>query len=463
MDRKAMAGVAVAAVAVAGGYVAATAYTGQKIQEAYEARIVKLEQELPFIQIVDRKTDRGLFSATYSAGVRFGCNQPFVIGFTDHVRHGPLPGLRSFGAAVIDSTIALPPTAPQALRQYLDNLEPGYIRTQVGYAGGYRAAIRLPAGEVAGPSGKFGWAEILLTGAGKLDGSVSSFEASLPLVSFKAAGDKGASAKLVDLRMHGENHGDGGSLWLRQGRSALEIASIDIQADAGGTAVAAQLVNMRYGTEVTGDKELLNGKVSLTADAKLTVGADSKPIQLDNMELQESFQRLHAPTLKKLATSSMSSLPGCDAAGESAEEDAASKNARVQDMLQLLAQLLPYNPEFAVDKLAMGYDGRRGELSYSVGVRDFALKKGESLAAAQPRLMQAVVLRANTKLPAAWIEQLGALGDEAGAQRRAMQAQTMLDVAIGKGFLVRNGDEITGELLFERGAATLNGKPLGAH
>ena len=35
-------------------------------------------------------------------------------------------------------------------------------------------------------------------------------------------------------------------------------------------------------------------------------------------------------------------------------------------------------------------------------------------------------------------------------------------LAIGKGFVVRKGDEITGDLVFEHGAALVNGKKLGA-
>ncbi|RZI73940.1 MAG: DUF945 domain-containing protein [Variovorax sp.] len=465
------AAVAAAVVVVIGGaWLGATAYTGHRIADAYETRVAKLEKQFPFMRVVDRQTDKGLLSSTYSGKVQMGCapeaaggdkaGKPVVIGFRDEVRHGPLPGFTGFGAAVIDSQITLPDSAPEALRKYVAGMAPGAIRTMVGYGGDYTTALRLPAGDVAFPAGQLSWPEVRASGSGKLDGSASSFDGHLPEIAFRGIDKPDAKAmnfKLVNLRWKGENRGEG-SIWLRPGTSSMEVERIELLGDAGGKAISAQIGKIKYLTELGADQDLLNVKATVTADATLQLGADAKPIQLDNLEFQETISRLHGPTLQKVLDASMADLSTCGAAGAPALDPA----VRGQEMLAMLAQLLPYAPELSVDKLAMSYEGQRGELSYAVSAPGLTAKDIEARGALQRQLQQKLVLRADAKLPIAWIEQFGArAGDAAGAAQRVAQANSMLDLAVGKGFVVRDGEYVTGKLRMERGAILVNDKPLG--
>lgn len=463
--------VAAAVVVVIGGaWLGATAYTGHRVAGAYEERVAKLEKQFPFMRVVDRQTDRSLLSSTYSGKLQVGCvpdaaagdkgGRPLVIGFRDQVRHGPLPGFQGFGAAVIDSQITLPEDAPEALRKYVAGMAPEDIRTTVGYGGDYKTALRLPAGEVAFPAGQLSWPEVRATGSGKLDGSASSFDGHLPEIAFRGTDRPDAKAvnfKLVNLRLQGANQG-AGSVWLRPGTSSMEVERIELLGDAGGKAISAQIGRIRYLTELGADKDLLNVKAAITADATLQFGADAKPIQLDNIEFQESIKRLHGPTLQKVLDASMADLSTCGAAGAPAIDP----SARGQEMLAMLAQLLPYAPELSVDKLAMSYEGQRGELSYAVSAPGLTAKDIEARGALQRQLQQRLVLRADAKLPVAWIEHFGThAGDAAGAAQRVAQANSMLDLAVGKGFVVRDGEYVTGKLRMERGAILVNDKPLG--
>ncbi|RZL89187.1 MAG: DUF945 family protein [Variovorax sp.] len=324
--------VAAAVVVVIGGaWLGATAYTGHRIAGAYEARLAKLEKQFPFLRVVDRQTDRRLLSSTYSGKVQVGCvpdaaagdkgGKPLVIGFRDQVRHGPLPGFQGFGAAVIDSQITLPEDAPEALRKYVAGMAPEDIRTTVGYGGDYKTALRLPAGEVAFPAGQLSWPEVRATGSGKLDGSASSFDGHVPEIAFRGTDRPDARAvnfKLVNLRFQGANQG-AGSVWLRPGTSSMEVERIELLGDADGKAISAQIGRIRYLTELGADKDLLNVKATIAADATLQFGADAKPIQLDNIEFQESIKRLHGPTLQKVLDASMADLSTCGAAGARGE------------------------------------------------------------------------------------------------------------------------------------------------
>lgn len=456
-------------VLVGGAYLGATAYTGHRIAAAYDARVAKLEQQLPFLRVVDRQADKGLFSSTHSGNVRIGCvpdaaggkaGKPLLIGFRDQVRHGPLPGFAGFGAAVIESQIVLPDEAPEALRKYLAGMKPQDIRTAVGYGGDYKTALRLPAGDYALPAGQLSWPEVRATGSGRLDASASAFEGLLPEIAFRGTDNtdgKGVNFKLVNLRWQGASQGEG-SFWLRPGTSSMEIERVELLADSGGKAISAQVGKIKYLTEIGADKDLLNAKATITADATLQIGADAKPIQLDNIEFQESIKRLHGPTLQKVLDAAMADLSTCGAGAEPAVDPA----ARGQEIVRMLAELLPYAPEISVDKLALSYEGQRGELSYAVSAPGLTAKDIEAPGALQGKLQQSLVLRADAKLPVAWIEQFGTRGgDAAGAAQRVAQANTMLDLAIGKGFVVRDGDHVTSKVLVERGAILINDKPFG--
>lgn len=470
MKRKTLTGVAAAVAALAAVYIGATAYTGHRVAAAYEARLDQAEKQMPFLRFVDRKVDRGLLSSTFNTGLRVGCLNagaaknggpnavpPFEIRFVDHVRHGPFPGFAGFGAATIDSQIVLPASAPEALRNYVAGLEPADIRTQVGYGGDYRTAVRLPAGEIAAGGGKLSWPETRLAGSGLVNGEANAVEATLPELVFQSDEPKGSRFRLTDLRMRSENHGSG-SLWMRAGNGAVKIGSIELQTRLGERPLSLRLSKLDYTTEVANDKDLMSGSLAMRADAALSLGDEAKPLLFENIELKESFKRLHVPTIQKWFEGAMAELSNCETDAAPAAEQAERARQQAEQLLPLLA----HDPDVAIEKFALTHEGRRGELSYSAGVHGFRLAEGEEFAAALPRLAQALTLRANARLPVAWVEKVGAFGAGSDqAQLRAVQTEAMLDHAIGQGFVVRDGDDLTTALVFERGTPTLNGKPLG--
>ncbi|RYF67491.1 MAG: DUF945 family protein, partial [Comamonadaceae bacterium] len=341
-------------------------------------------------------------------------------------------------------------------------MKPQDIHTEVGYGGGYNTALRLPAGQVTLPAGQLFWPEVRASGSGQLDGGAMAMEGHLPEIAFRGAADgksaaKGVNVKLVNLRWKSAQSGDS-SVWLRPGSSQVDIERVELSADAGDKAISAQLGNLKYLTELSTEQDLLNAKIAITGSATLQIGLDAQPIQLDDIEFQESIKRLHGPTLQKVMDLSTSDLSTCGEPGKPAVD----AGVRGQELLALLAQLLPHAPELSVDKLAVTYDGQRGEISYAVSAPGLTGKDLENRAALQARLQQKLVLSANARLPVAWIEQLGTRGgDAAGAQQRVAQANTMLDLAMAKGFAVRDGDFVTSAMRMEGGALTVNGKPFG--
>ena len=487
MKKHSLTGVVAAVAILAAGYLGATAYTGHRIASAYEARLDKVRQQFPFLHLVDRQVDRGLFSSTFSTGVTLGCAtgpDAFVVRLRDHARHGPFPGWSSFGAAEIDSEILLPASAPEALRNYLAGMKPGDLRTRVAYDGSYRTVARLPAGEMAASGIQAKWPETRITGSGSFDGAGSNrYDMNLPELSVAHAGDERTSSlHLVGVSLRGEtrgsSQGNGGNPWLQSGTNAWEIGQVELRSQSGDNPISLDLAKLKYTASVDVDKDLFAGKAAITTSAVLKIGRDARPIQLDDIEFQESFQRLYGPALQKLSEDSLTDMSVCGAAGASDPAAQAAQMAKAQArMTAVMMQMLPHDPSVSLDKLSLRFAGQPGQLSYSAGVHGFEPKPGENLMQALPRIVQALTVKADANFPAAWVQQLGALGqdDVAGgagagagagvkgaAVQRAAQADAMLDIAVGKGFIVRDGDAISTHFVMERGIATLNGKPFGA-
>ncbi|MEJ8851093.1 YdgA family protein [Variovorax rhizosphaerae] len=465
-----MKALAAIAVVVVGGYLGATAVTGNKIAAAYETRAEKLEKQFPFLHVVDRQTEKGMFSSTYGGKLRIGCapaageadkpGKTLDIGFRDHVRTGPLPGFSTVGAAVIESEVILPDEVPEGVRKYLAGMKPQDIRTVISYGGDYDTKVRLPGGNQDLPQGKLTWSDVHLSATGNLDGGAFTFDGTLPEFVYAGSEKDGKSTlniKLAKLRWHGTSL-PADSVWLRPGTSTVDIERVEVLASAGDKPVFAQIGKFKYLTEVKADKDLLDGKAAITADATLRVGEDAKPIQLDNFEFQESVKHLHGPTLQKAMETSMAQLSStCDGVKPS-EEDAAALGL---EMMRTLAQLLPHTPEVSINKLAVTYEGQRGELSFSASAPGLTAEDVKDPMSIQTKLQTHMLMKANAKLPVAWVQLLGERGgDPAGAPQRGAQAHSLVELAVGKGFAVREGDFLTSAAVLEKGALLVNGKPM---
>src|SRR5689334_5597083 len=98
---------ALAVIVLAGGWLAATAYTKHSVDQAYRAEIERLQKRLPLLHVSDLKQEGSLFSGTFSGTMHVGCApvggkphpKSLAIAFEDRVQYGPLPGFTSFGAA----------------------------------------------------------------------------------------------------------------------------------------------------------------------------------------------------------------------------------------------------------------------------------------------------------------------------------------------------------------------------
>jgi uncharacterized protein YdgA (DUF945 family) len=132
----------------------------------------------------------------------------------------------------------------------------------------------------------------------------------------------------------------------------------------------------------------------------------------------------------------------------------------LQQLQADMAALLPYSPEYALDKLALEIDGKRGELAYSAGVS--GVTEAELQTPLQALLMSKGQIRAQARLPALWVEKTLATfgGGQKDAAAQVELANVMLAKMTGEGFVVRDGEMLSTQLSLDKGELSVNGKPL---
>lgn len=452
------------AVAVVGAaYVGASAWTGQQVKKHYEAQSAKLAAQLPFLKVVEQRHEAGLFTSTHTMTLRVGCvpqaqagdgvkrGEPLQFTAVDHIQHGPLPGFRGVGAAAIDSELVLPASAQQALAKLFGERRPLTARTLVGFDGSYTSAIASPAASLNVAEGQsFGWGGLTLQLSGDASGQSLKYDMAFPSLEMKDA-KQGVQMKFSGMSARGEAHGDGSSLLFMAGKSEGEIASMEMSARPPSAAASEPfrfaLNQLKFKGETTMDKELVSTTTTLAGTGQ--VGAT----KLDKIEMTTSLKRLHAPSYLRFVNTLMDSSFSCDDA--KAEPD---PMAVLQAMQASLAQMLPYNPEYSLDKLAVEMGGKRGELSYGIAVA--GVTEEDLKLPAPALLLTKSELKADVKLPVAWIEQLLAAMPAQAAAPQPELVDTMIEQFAAQGFVVRDGEFVSSSLRFKNGQAEVNGKPL---
>ena len=465
MTKAAVSGVAVIVV-LGAAYVGLSAYSGSVVHKHYTEALDKMQKEgalPPILKVTDSKYEQGLLSSTATLSLQLGCALPGaatpapVVTLHGDIAHGPFPAFSSLGLARIDTSIALPPDAPAPLRAWLAGMKPGAIRTTIGFGGASSTSVDLPAGQFKQDDGQLQWkpmhARFQLDGARKN----FSYDLDMPEVALDFSGDSGAgSFKLVNLRGQADGTVVEGML-MGSGTGAFTLDQAQVQTDSPGGKLLFNLNQLKYTTKSQEANDLLDASVALTGTADFKMG--DKALKLDKIEVQESMKRLHAPTLRKLSLGFWQSLGGslCAAGNSDLAETMEEQQAA---MLAGMAQLLPYNPEYSVDKVAVSYEGKEGTLAYSVAANGMTAQDLQT--PDRNNLLGKITAKASGKVPLAWLEKIAAESGkdrELSPQETQQQLDSAIDSLVKEGYIIREGDFISSSAQFEHGQLTINGKP----
>ena len=148
---------------VIGALAGATAYTGNQTLQTQQdlAHTLKAQIEASgYAQVKSSSYQRGFLSSTQTLKVVIGkdgdtATVPIIV--VNHIQHGPFPGLKMVGNALIDTEVRFADAALQAkVEQALGHHKPT-IRTVVGLDGNTATHLEVPGGQLTDNGTTLSW------------------------------------------------------------------------------------------------------------------------------------------------------------------------------------------------------------------------------------------------------------------------------------------------------------------
>ena len=152
-------------------YPAAAWLLGLSVERQWAEREQHVLQQIPYITVVKRDYRRGVYSSTEevtyglgdailktvrAAGQDWADQAQFSVRNTIH--HGPLPQMRAFAPATVDTEIVLPPKAREKLADILGKQGGLTIHTHMKWFGGGTTVLKSNSFQVqTPPGGEFAW------------------------------------------------------------------------------------------------------------------------------------------------------------------------------------------------------------------------------------------------------------------------------------------------------------------
>ncbi|MSQ60723.1 MAG: DUF945 domain-containing protein [Betaproteobacteria bacterium] len=455
---KAILGLGATVLVTAGAGVGAAYYLGTKTHDRLDEVTHKIASQIPFAKVAKIEHGKGILNSTRTTTLEIGCagtggKPPFSLQVKENIQHGPFPGWNRAALSVIDSEIVLPPQAQEAIGAFFNGKPPYSTRTVIGFDGSYRQTFSIPAGQFTTPDGsKFIWHGMTGTVSGQ--GENSRYTMNATSAGFEANSEKdGASLKIGRMHLKGEGELALDALWVSTGKSQFIIESADAAfPNPSGPAFNMKMSKLLLDSDTTLQQELL------TSTSRFTASAAFNDVKLDEIEMQASMKRVHRPTFAKVMQHIFKTAFTCGAL-----RDPNAGASMMQAMQSDLMQLLLHNPEYGLDKLRVVYAGKEASVSYTLGVNGVTAEdlKGLQFAAMIPVLMPKLVLKAEGKLPIAWIGQMiNAMPRPASQSTLQPEAlASLLQTAAAQGWIIKEGEYISSKFNFSNGQMLLNDKP----
>jgi len=483
---------AVVVVGLTACVAAASVWSGSAVTGRLARQSQDLHKLFPTIEVVKEERSTGLLSSTYDVTYRLGCLPagaggalgvpagsapvPIEVGFHHDIKHGPVPGGSGLGLATVDSRLVLPPAWRARVDKVIGKQELLKVHTAIDLAGNYDSTFQLPELNIEQPGqGKLTVNAIhgSVHGKGGSGAGMLPFASELPSVTLTAQTlGQNLVFKMTGLKSAGEISHDPESIyWFGAGKThgsldAMSLTGALPSLDGGPPRpLSAVLTNLTFGSTNTLDKGLWSTTSQLTGKGRIN------QTSIDKLEMRVSMKRIEAVAYQRLVQTLLGSALSCDPAARASAPDvllaATSKQA---------ALLLKHDPEHALEQLAVELDGRRLELSYSVGSKGVT---DADLATASPAaLADKAVVRGAARVHIGLIDQAitsvsgalpasdpalaaqGGLAGAAGALPSLELVHATIDQFVQMGFLTREADYVSVAVSMVGGQFLINGKPM---
>jgi len=439
---------AIAVAVLAGLWAGATAYSGGRVKNEMilQAESLRAHTQSP-IRVRKVGYQKGFLGATRTVELELGCGPEQggkdtvqTLVWQDQIQHGPLPGFGGFGAARIDSKLLLSEASRAELKKLGMDDVPVTLRTTVGFDGGSDTRLQVSAFTVkpdAEMSLKFEGLDAQLQmakdGSARYSGKLPGYVIESPAKGFKAV-IEGA-----------EFEGEGlAPMWWAlngKGKGSMKTMRFEAPGPDGQTRTLFAWNNVAYQQDGRMADQLYNGEFSLQGQA------EAGGVKLEAMSMKGRVERVQPQGWSEFMRNAWSQ--GCQGASKNPQAD-------VERMMAPLTSMLPHNPSFSLDEFKLTMEGRTAEFSYSVGTEGVTAEDLKAPALA-PVLMKKAQFKMAGKVSLGFIEQiLKASGKELPPEVLAAQVEQ----GVARGFIKREGEVISAELVMSGGTMKVNGKAI---
>ncbi|MDV6374453.1 YdgA family protein [Deinococcus arenicola] len=445
---------------VVGALAGATAYTSSQTVQTQQDLTRTLEAQLEatgYASVQSSTYQRGLLNSTQTMNVTLGKGEEKVaVTVINHIQHGPLPGFRAVGNAVVDTEVRFADPALQTrLEKAFGNQKPT-IRTVVGLGGATSTHLDVPAGRLTEGSGDeratLSWQPMI--GDVQNGGLKSSTRLTWP--EFKVASEAG-TLTISGMAVDGDTLKAKMDDPLGVGKQMLTLKSATYTAAPSTSQGALSLTDLKVSSASTlsdgfygGSVQYNIGQLGFSAPGG---GAQNLKVQsLKNVQFHLSLGHLSQEPLARIMTTIQTLGQQARGDGETPDLTEAQQQALTDDALALLRG----GPIFAIDRLSLTQPSGDIVLTGKVevpGASDLDAETAQMLVSSPALALGMVKVQAQLKAAEPALQELlGTLAPDAAAG-----IESLIDI----GYLERQGNDLVSNLAFGGGEATVNGQALG--
>jgi uncharacterized protein YdgA (DUF945 family) len=357
--------------------------------------------------------------------------KPWRLTVNNSVLHGPILGLSGFGIARVDTHLSLDEDLRKELREFFGNQKPSTLRTRLGFLGGGKSMLRVPAGSFSKPSsGKFTWEDIKFDVGFSRHADSFEFEGEAPRIELVNT-PNGESLEIIGITTDGE--ADRALRTLYEGIAVFRVESIV------GKSKSGEPYNMgKFEYLVDSD---VDGKFMNVA-AKFGIGKlEVEKQNLRDMHFDITAKHLELEPLEKL-TKAMS-----DAYADPVDSANQAQTAVIDPWIEHGGALAMNDPEVLFDRVSVA--NADGEMLITGVLRLKGVTKQDAemgLMALFGKLEADFDLKVTEKMVLGFDPSGGAKGQ--------------VDAYVQQGMLERKGGDLVAKLQYRSGNVTVNGKPV---
>lgn len=346
----------VVAFPLAAAYPLASWMIGAQTEKLLDAQYAQFQNN-PYLKLVERKTQRGIFSSEEIATFEFTpefiqqvhaaldkvtgedgaqSSEPIRFSMRSNIQHGPFPAFSSFGLATAHSEIEV---NNPAITKLYGGRSPLYDDTYIDFSGGTQDKLRSPAIEgVNAENMHFSWGELVLDSSYNRELTAFTLQGELPFFKLRSEDStRSLDVGAIKLNAHQTRPFADAPNFLT-GPFHMSVASLDVQGAEceQNTIHAENLVATSNVTEAAGFVDVSLGY----ALDKLAMG----DMSYSDAHLDLAFRHLEAKALVELNQESRK-------LDQSAKEELDLQ--RLKPLFKPAKVILENSPEFAIERLSV--------------------------------------------------------------------------------------------------------------